>query len=563
MSRVQPPTLRDVAEAAGVHAATAKVAESLGCRPNPIARGLTTAKPATVGIEHDNDAGRERAHVESLRSRQVDGLIVGALLDQRLVAGWGSLWANERCFLRGHSPWTPSSTSTSTSRQWSGSGPSAAPLTTHPRTRPGRCRTTPSRGVPGGAPPASPNPPPDRLGHVRALLLENLHPLASTILTGAGVEVETRRDALDEDELVDALSGVDLLGIRSKTEVTERVLRARPDLLAVGAFCIGTNQIDLATASALGVAAFNAPYSNTRSVVELAIADLIAMARQLTVRDKALHEGVWDKSSDGSHEVRGRTLGIVGYGNIGSQLSVVAEMLGMSVYFYDTEDKLALGNARRCSSLEELLDTVETVTLHVDGRAGNAGIFGAEQFARMRPRSLFLNLSRGFVVDYDALAGAVTSGQLAGAAVDVFPSEPKSRGDHFDSPLRGLPNVILTPHVGGSTEEAQEDIGRFVGGKLRDYVQLGTTTLSVNLPRLSPERSRHAQRIAHLHHNTPGVLARLNQVLADHDVNIHGQVLSTSGDVGYVVTDTDSPLPAEVLAALREIHDTVRLRLID
>jgi D-3-phosphoglycerate dehydrogenase / 2-oxoglutarate reductase len=308
---------------------------------------------------------------------------------------------------------------------------------------------------------------------------------------------------------------------------------------------------------------FNAPYSNTRSVVELAIANIIAMARRLTVRDKALHAGVWDKSSDGSHEIRGRTLGIVGYGNIGSQLSVVAEMLGMQVYFYDTEEKLALGNARRCSSLEELLDTVETVTLHVDGRAGNAGIFDATRIARMRPRSLFLNLSRGFVVDYDALRDALVSGHVAGAAVDVFPVEPVRRGDRFDSPLRGLPNVILTPHVGGSTEEAQEDIGRFVATKLRDYVQTGSTALSVNLPTLTPGYSSHAQRVAHIHHNTPGVLAKVNQVFAEHDVNIGGQVLATRGQTGYVVTDTGSGLSPAVVRALRDVPETIRVRLID
>ena len=398
---------------------------------------------------------------------------------------------------------------------------------------------------------------------MKALLLENPHSLASTILGEAGFDVDLRTGALDEDDLIAALDGVDLLGIRSKTEVTARVLDAAPQLVAIGAFCIGTNQIDLAAATRHGVGVFNAPYSNTRSVVELAVANIIAMARRLTERDKALHDGVWDKSSTGSHEIRGRTLGIVGYGNIGSQLSVVAEALGMQVYFYDTEDKLALGNARRCSSLGELLDSVETVTLHVDGRAGNAGIFGAEQFTRMRPRSLFLNLSRGFVVDYDALATSVSSGHLAGAAVDVFPVEPLKRGDRFDSPLRGLPNVILTPHVGGSTEEAQEDIGRFVGGKLRDYVHLGSTTLSVNLPTLTPDRSVHAQRIAHLHQNTPGVLAHLNQVLADHDVNIDGQVLATQGHTGYVVTDTASEITPDVLRELREIPDTVRLRVID
>ena len=398
---------------------------------------------------------------------------------------------------------------------------------------------------------------------MRALLLENLHPLASSILTEAGIGVETHPGALGEDELVASLESFDLLGIRSKTEVTARVLAARPELVAVGAFCIGTNQIDLDAATRHGIAAFNAPYSNTRSVVELAVANIIAMARRLTERDKALHAGVWDKSADGSHEVRGRTLGIVGYGNIGSQLSVVAEMLGMQVYFYDTDDKLALGNARRCSSLEELLDTVETVTLHVDGRGGNAGIFGTAQFKRMRRRSLFLNLSRGFVVDYDALADAIVSGHVAGAAVDVFPSEPKRRGDAFDSPLRGLPNVILTPHVGGSTEEAQEDIGRFVGTKLRDYVLTGGTALSVNLPTLTPGVSAHAQRIAHIHHNTPGVLAHVNQVLAEHDVNIGGQVLATRGQTGYVVTDTGSGLSPSVIADLRAVPQTIRLRVID
>jgi D-3-phosphoglycerate dehydrogenase / 2-oxoglutarate reductase len=398
---------------------------------------------------------------------------------------------------------------------------------------------------------------------VRALLLENLHPLAPAILEAAGIEVTSMSSALDEDELVDALDGVDLLGIRSKTEVTTRVLDARPELVAVGAFCIGTNQIALDAAAERGIAVFNAPYSNTRSVVELAVANIIAMARRLTERDKALHAGVWDKSSAGSHEIRGRTLGIIGYGNIGSQLSVVAEMLGMQVYFYDTDDKLALGNARRCSSLEELLDTVETVTLHVDGRAGNAGFFGAEQFARMRPRSLFLNLSRGFVVDYETLRGSILAGHVAGAAVDVFPSEPKSRGEAFESPLRGLPNVILTPHVGGSTEEAQEDIGRFVGTKLRDYVDAGITSLSVNLPTLNPGRAPHTQRIAHVHQNTPGVLAHLNQVFAEHDVNVEGQILATRGHLGYVVTDTGSPLSADLVGNLRAVPETIRLRVID
>ncbi|MFP5348186.1 MAG: phosphoglycerate dehydrogenase [Actinomycetes bacterium] len=397
---------------------------------------------------------------------------------------------------------------------------------------------------------------------MNALLLENVHPLAETILGDAAVQVKCVSGALDGEELAQSLRGVHLLGIRSKTDVTKQVLDAAPDLLAVGAFCIGTNQIDLSAASRRGVAVFNAPFSNTRSVVELALAEIIAMARRLTEKNRALHDGVWDKSATGSHEVRGRRLGIVGYGNIGSQLSVVAEALGMQVYFYDTVDKLALGNARRCATLGELLDIAEVVTLHVDGRPGNAGFFGAEQFSRMRRRSLFLNLSRGFVVDYEALRENVISGHIAGAAVDVFPNEPKKRGDVFESQLRGLPNVILTPHVGGSTEEAQEDIGRFVAGKLRDYVTSGTTTLSVNLPQLVSVTEADRHRFAHLHKNVPGVLATVNRILAEHGVNIEGQVLETSGDLGYVVTDVGSGFVPEVLEALTRMPETVRLRVI-
>jgi D-3-phosphoglycerate dehydrogenase len=349
-----------------------------------------------------------------------------------------------------------------------------------------------------------------------------------------------------------------VLGIRSKTQVTAEVLRRRPGLAAVGAFCIGTNQIDLAAAAAVGIAVFNAPYSNTRSVVEMAIAEIICLARRLVDRDRALHAGTWDKSAAGSHEVRGRTLGIVGYGNIGSQLSVVAEALGMRVLFYDLEDKLALGNAEVCGSLEELLERAETVTLHVDGRAGNAGLFGAEQFSRMRPRSLFLNLSRGFVVDHEALRDHILSGHIAGAAVDVFPDEPREQGDPFDSVLRGLPNVILTPHVGGSTQEAQHDIGRFVAGKLVDYTGAGTTTLSVNFPAVALHGSSGA-RFGLLHSNVPGVLARVDAMVSGHGLNVDGQVLATRGELGYAVTDVSAALPPDLLAALEALPETVRL----
>lgn len=397
---------------------------------------------------------------------------------------------------------------------------------------------------------------------IRALLLENLHPLASQILKSHGVEVTTLSGALDEDELITALAGVQLLGIRSKTQVTERVLANAPDLQAIGAFCIGTNQIDLVAAAESGVAVFNAPYSNTRSVVELAIAEIIALTRRLTERDRALHEGIWDKSAEGSHEVRGRTLGIVGYGNIGSQLSVLAEALGLRVIFYDTAEKLALGNARRAETLNELLEVSDIVTLHVDGRSGNAGLFGADQFSRMRRGAIFLNLSRGFVVDLGSLRQHILDGHISGAAVDVFPQEPKKRGDAFDSELRGLPNVILTPHIGGSTQEAQENIGQFVATKLRDYLSVGSTTLSVNLPNLALAANPDAHRVAHLHRNVPGVLARVNQILAQHGVNIEGQLLATRGEVGYVVTDIASALDDETVQLLSDLEETILLRVV-
>jgi D-3-phosphoglycerate dehydrogenase len=294
----------------------------------------------------------------------------------------------------------------------------------------------------------------------RALLLENIHPDAAAMLHEIGLTVENVDRAYDEAELVRASQDVTVLGIRSKTHVTRRVFEAAPNLVAVGGFCIGTNQIDLEADSERGVTVFNAPFSNTRSVVELALSEVIALTRRLTEKNRLMHEGVWDKSADGAHEVRGRSLGIVGYGNIGSQLSVLAENLGMRVFFYDPVDKLALGNARRCGSLHELLGAADVVTLHVDGRPSNANFFGPAEFAAMRPGSLFMNLSRGFVVDYGALRREIECGRIAGAAVDVFPAEPRGRGEEFVSELRGLPNVILTPHIGGSTEEG--DIARFV-----------------------------------------------------------------------------------------------------
>jgi len=397
---------------------------------------------------------------------------------------------------------------------------------------------------------------------VRVLLLEQIHPDAEEILRRSGFEVEAMTRALDEDELVERLADVNLIGIRSKTKLTRRALEAAPHLVGIGAFCIGTTQIDLAAATEHGITVFNAPFSNTRSVVELAIAEIISLTRRLSEKNALMHEGVWDKSADGAHEVRGRTVGIVGYGNIGTQLSVLAESMGMNVVFYDTADRLALGNARRCLSLSELLAQSDVVSLHVDDRPSNVNFFGEDEFAQMKPGSLFLNLSRGFVVDYGALRKHIESGHIAGAAVDVFPVEPKGRGDEFVSELRGLPNVILTPHIGGSTEEAQQDIGRFVAGKFRDFVHDGSTSMSVNVPGLILPRAAGVLRLVHIHRNVPGVLARVNGLFAEHGVNVEAQLLGTRGEIGYVVTDSASGTTQAIVDEIRAMPETISLRVI-
>lgn len=400
-------------------------------------------------------------------------------------------------------------------------------------------------------------------GVTRALLLENPHSNADAAFARAGIEVIRHRGALDEDDLIEALDGIDILGLRSKTQVSARVFEAHPQLTAIGAFCIGTNQIDLAAASKAGVAVFNAPYSNTRSVVELAVAEIIALCRRLPVLDKSLHKGLWEKNASGAHEIRGRTLGIVGFGNIGMQLSVVAEALGMRVCYYDTAEKLTIGNARRMRSLEELLEVSDIVSLHVDGRASNEGLFGEEQFALMKPGAYFLNLSRGFVVDVDALAARLADGRIAGAGVDVFPAEPKANGDPFDSPLMGAPNVILTPHIGGSTEEAQRGIGLFVSEKLVDYWRKGSTDMSVNLPIIAASPAHSSlYRIAWVHENMPGALAMVNSAFASHGANIDAQQLATSGEIGYMVTDISSEIPAQAVQQLAQEPSTIRLRVL-
>ena len=365
-----------------------------------------------------------------------------------------------------------------------------------------------------------------------------------------------------EDELIDALEGVDLLGIRSKTSVTRKVIDARPTLTAVGCFCIGTNQVDLEYAGKNGIAVFNAPYSNTRSVVELVIGDIICLMRRIPAHTHHMKHGMWDKSASGSHEVRGKTLGIIGYGNIGSQLSVVAEALGMRVLFYDIEEKLAMGNAHRCDTLNELLEQSDVVTLHVDGRKSNTGFFGEDQFEHMKQDAIFINLSRGFVADLDALKKHLDSGHLSGAAVDVFPIEPKKTGDEFLTDLADEDNMILTPHIGGSTLEAQKSIGQFVSQRLEDYWFKGSTMLSVNLPQITLSDIKSNFRIAHLHANLPGVLARVNRVLGEDGINIAAQALGTEGEIGYVVTDVAQRPDQKALDQLASIEGTIRMRVI-
>lgn len=396
----------------------------------------------------------------------------------------------------------------------------------------------------------------------KALLLENIHPFAAQSLRDHGFEVVTDKGALSEDELIEALDGVDLLGIRSKTSVTPRVIDARPHLSAIGCFCIGTNQVDLDYAAKRGIAVFNAPYSNTRSVVELVISDIICLMRRIPAHTHHMKHGMWDKSASGSHEVRGKTLGIVGYGNIGSQLSVLAEALGMRVVFYDIEEKLAMGNAVRCDTLDELLEQSDAVSLHVDGRKSNTGFFGEDQFAHMKQDAIFINLSRGFVADLGALKQHLDSGHLSGAAVDVFPVEPKKTGDPFETALADEDNMILTPHIGGSTLEAQESIGHFVAQRLEDYWEKGSTGLSVNMPQITLSGVGGAARIAHLHANLPGVLAQVNHVLSNEGINISAQALGTEGELGYVVTDVAQMPTPSALEALRDIEGTVRLRVM-
>ena len=400
----------------------------------------------------------------------------------------------------------------------------------------------------------------------RVVLLEGISASAAELFAAAGyTDVQRHAKALEGAALVEAVRGAHVIGIRSRTQLSSAVLAGAGPLMAVGCFCIGTDQVDLQAARALGIPAFNAPFSNTRSVAELTVGEIVMLLRRITPRSAEAHGGGWDKSAVGSFEVRGKVLGIVGYGNIGSQLSTLAEAMGMRVIFYDRTTKLRHGNTESVGTLRELLGRSDVVSLHVPDLPATRGMIGADEIAAMRPGAYLINNSRGRVVDLDALAEALRAGRLAGAAVDVFPAEPKSAGERFATPLQGLPNVILTPHIGGSTEEAQERIGEEVARKLLDFLDSGSTGGAVNFPHVEQPRIPGRPRFLHVHRNVPGVLGQINAVFSRIGLNVLAQVLQTDGDLGYVMVDVERRPTGRsaTLAALCDIEGTVRARALD
>ena len=398
---------------------------------------------------------------------------------------------------------------------------------------------------------------------IRFLLLEGVHQSAVDSLQAAGYNnIEYLKTSLPDAELKEKIAQAHFVGIRSRTQLTREIFEAAERLIAVGCFCIGTNQVDLAAATEHGIAVFNAPYSNTRSVAELVLAEAIMLARGIPEKNALAHRGGWLKSATNSFEVRGKTLGLIGYGNIGSQLSVLAESLGMKVIFHDTVTKLPLGNASQAESLEELLATSDVVSLHVPETASTQWMIGEKELATMKKGSILINASRGTVVDIDALASSLRDKHLLGAAIDVFPVEPRSNDDEFVSPLREFDNVILTPHVGGSTLEAQANIGKEVADKLIRYSDNGTSLSSVNFPEASLPAHEGNHRILHVHENIPGILSRINQIYSDQGINISGQYLQTNEKVGYVVTDMEAQHSKEAISKLKEIEGTIRCRVL-
>ncbi|EDQ02066.1 phosphoglycerate dehydrogenase [Shewanella benthica] len=398
---------------------------------------------------------------------------------------------------------------------------------------------------------------------IKILLLEGVHQSAVDVFKRAGYNnIEYHKASLGEEALATAIKDAHFVGLRSRTQITAAVLSQAEKLVGIGCFCIGTNQVNLNVAEKLGVPVFNAPFSNTRSVAELVLGEIIMLFRGIPQRNAMAHRGRWLKSAVGSFEARGKTLGVIGYGHIGTQLGILAETLGMRVIFFDIEDKLPLGNAQQIHSMQELMSVADVVSLHVPETPQTKEMIGEAEIAYMKQGSILINASRGTVVDIDALASAIRSEKLAGAAIDVFPVEPKSNNDEFFSPLRGMDNVILTPHVGGSTQEAQENIGIEVAGKLAKYSDNGSTMTAVNFPEVSLAQHKDTSRLLHIHHNRPGILIKINQAFAEKGINIAAQYLQTTAEIGYVVMEVDSNQAEEALEQLKAIEGTIRTRLL-
>ncbi len=398
---------------------------------------------------------------------------------------------------------------------------------------------------------------------IKVLFLENISEKAVQYFKLQGyADVKKVAGALSEEELIKVIKDVHILGIRSKTFISKKVLDSAKKLQAIGCFCIGTNQVDMKACKQKGVAVFNAPYSNTRSVAELVIGSSIMLIRKIIDKNKAAHEGIWNKDAKGSFELRGKTIGLIGYGNIGMQTSIMAEAMGMKVKFYDVETKLPLGNAIAVKSIKELVSSSDIISLHVPETSQTKNLINKEVIKQIKPGAILINYARGEVVDLDALADALKTKQLSGAAIDVYPWEPEKNGDKFETPLQGLSNVILTPHIGGSTEEAQENIGEDVSIKLYQYLERGVSNGSHSIPAISLPPVDGAHRILHIHNNVPGVLSAINTVMSKNKINIVGQYLKTNDEIGYVVLDVDSKLSKQALALLKEVKETIRVRLL-
>jgi len=397
---------------------------------------------------------------------------------------------------------------------------------------------------------------------IKVLLLERINTIAKSIFEKEGYEIETFDESLNEKELSEKIKDISILGIRSKTIITKKVLQSANRLLSIGAYCIGINQINLKECQKKGVIVFNAPFSNTRSVVEIVIAQIIILMRNIIRKSNQMHKGIWEKDSINSYEIRNKTLGIIGYGNIGSQLSVVAESLGLKVIYYDILDKLSIGNAKRYDSMKKLLKECDILSIHVDGRERNTNLIGDKEINLMKKGAILINYSRGNIVNINSLKRNLKNNKLLGAAIDVFPKEPLNNKEKFNSELIGLNNVILSPHVGGSTKEAQKNIGSFVPQKIIEYINSGNSSNSINFPNLYLPKQKEAHRFIHIHKNEPGIMLKINKILSDYNINIVGQYLKTNESIGYVITDINNEYNKQVIQSLRKIHDTIRLRVL-